>query len=138
MIRDSAVANTDSQVDFFYVNRIGGRKISESRGTTRNVNYGRGFVMDPVVVDRRVLAEPTEFEIVGRTEYAAPILAFSKKVYEVKGTVRFTPVNGKVYIVTGTLSEDYSAVWIEDAETHEIVGEKIEIQGSAALGFFQK
>jgi len=93
MIRDSAVANTDSQVDFFYVNRIGGRKISESRGTTRNVNYGRGFVMDPVVVDRRV---------------------------------------------TGTLSEDYSAVWIEDAETHEIVGEKIEIQGSAALGFFQK
>ncbi|MDH3230310.1 MAG: hypothetical protein OEN55_11000 [Alphaproteobacteria bacterium] len=38
----------------------------------------------------------------------------------------------------GELGEDYSAVWIEDQQSGEIVGEKIEIHGSAALGFFQK
>jgi hypothetical protein len=138
IIRDRAVTNSNSQVDFFYVNKINGQRIHESRGASVIANRGRGFHMDPVVVERPVLVEPTKFEIVGRTEYAAPILAFANKVYEVKGAVEFTPVDGQVYIVTGILREDYSAVWIENAQTREIVGEKIEIHGSAALNFFQK
>ena len=89
-------------------------------------------------VDRRVLPQEAVFEIVGRTGYAAPIQSFTNKVYEVKGDVTFTPQERTVYVVKGTLGESYSAVWIEEKETGNLIGEKIEVEGSAALNFFQK
>lgn len=74
----------------------------------------------------------------GRTEYAAPILALTNAVYEVKGVVEISPEAGKTYVVKGGLSEDHSVVWIEDEATSQVVGRKVEVNGSAKLGFFQK
>lgn len=138
MIRDSALTNSTSQTDFFYLNKVDGKKIEESRGASRSASYGQGFHLEVVVLDRLVPVGPAKFELIGRTEYAAPIQAMANKVYEVRGEVEFSPQNGQVYVVKGTLGEDYSAVWIEDSDTGEIMGQKVEVHGSAALNFFQK
>ncbi|MBP0599357.1 hypothetical protein J8I26_14655 [Herbaspirillum sp. LeCh32-8] len=59
-------------------------------------------------------------------------------VYNVKGTVSFTPEAGKIYLVRGKLSEAYSAVWIEEKQSKTVMGEKIEVQGSAKAGILGK
>jgi hypothetical protein len=41
-------------------------------------------------------------------------------------------------MVTGLLSEERSAVWIEDTTTSERVGDAIEVEGSTAIGIFEK
>ena len=85
-----------------------------------------------------VPAKPISITLVARTEYAAPILALANSVYEVKGTIEITPGPKKQYFVRGTLGEDYSAVWLEEAYTGVQIGQKIEVRGNAKLGFLEK
>jgi len=94
--------------------------------------------MSPMVIGRDVPAGvPTSFTIVGRTHYAAPILELMNPVYEISGVVTFTPLPQHSYTVKGELDDDHSGVWIEDKPL-EVVGQKIEIKGSARLGILQK
>lgn len=137
-IKDSVKSYSLRKADFFYLSHIDEKRIEDSLSKTRQVNYGRGMNMSPVVLERKVPSHPSTFKVVGRTEYAAPILALTNTVYEVSGDVKFSPEKDRTYIVKGELGESYSAVWIEDVATNALVGEKIEIKGSAKLGVFQK
>jgi len=42
------------------------------------------------------------------------------------------------YLVKGRLDDNASFVWIQNIDTKELVGEKIKIEGSSALGHFEK
>lgn len=138
ILRDSVVIHSRSKADFFHVSHVDGRKMVNSQIQTRTANQGRGMIMDPVVLQREIPAQPTRLTIVGRTEYAAPILALTSAVYEVKGEVEFTPEPNKVYTIRGELGKSYSAVWVEEDISKVVVGKKVEVKGSAALGFFEK
>lgn len=138
IIRDSAEMMGNDRGNFFYVSHIDGKKVEDSRSVTHRRNVGRGFSMSPHVIDREVPIRTAKYTIVGRTEYAAPILALTNTVYEVKGEIEVPLVKDQVYEVQGVLSEEYSAVWLENISTHEIVGRKIEIKGPAKLGILQK
>lgn len=138
VVVDSAYSHSARKVDIFYLSHIDGKKIKDSLVETRTKNYGRGLSMNPAVLDRPVPTQPAVFKIVGRTEYAAPILALTNTVYEISGEVRFTPEANKTYVVRGELGEKYSAVWIEEASSKTLVGKKIEIKGSAKLGPLEK
>ena len=139
VLRDSALTHSTSKVDFFVVVKLAGKEIKNSRSESMSANYGKGFNLSPVLLDREVPAgQPLQLEIVARSEYAAPILALTNPVYMVKGEVTFTPAADHTYMVKGVLGADYSAVWIEDTSTQQVVGEKIEAKGSAKLGFWSK
>lgn len=126
-------------VDFFFVEKIDGRQVPTSLAATARANEGMGFSMRPVVLDHAVPAEgAVTVTITGRNHYGAPILELTNTIYQVSGDVTFTPVRNRVYDVKGFLRENHSAVWIEDNVTGAVVGKKIEIKGSAALGFFSK
>ena len=137
-IKDSATVHSASKVDYFYVAKIDGKIVNNSRAASLAANQGRGFQMSPVILTRDVPARPLTLDIVARTEYAAPILALTSTVYQVAGQITFTPAASKFYVVRGILSAEYAAVWIEDQESRQIVDKKIEAAGSAKLGFFQK
>jgi len=137
-IKDSVRSHGSSKADFFYLTEVDGKRIEDSRIKTIQVNHGRGFYMQPVVLERKVPARMSTLKIVGRTEYAAPILALTNTVYQVVGDVSFRPEANRTYVVKGELGEAYSVVWIEDAESGVMVVNKIEIKGSAALGTFEK
>lgn len=137
-VTDSVKWRSRSSADFFYLSKIDGQSIDESLSATDRSNYGRGMVMDPVTVDRHVPARTATVTMVGRRHYAAPILEMVNSIYQVSGETEFTPLPDHNYIVKGILGEKYSAVWIEDSDTGETVGRKVEVQGSAKLGFFGK
>ncbi len=136
-IMDSASIHSSSKADMFYLEKINDAKIYNSRYSTLDKNYGRGFNMIVDKFNHDIAAKKTKFTIVGRTEYAAPILALTNPVYEVRGEIEFIPKENIQYIVKGVLGEKKSSVWIEDYETKEIINKKIEVIDSS-LGFFEK
>ena len=138
-LEDSANTHSSSKVDFFVAEEIDSAKVDNSLNATLRANQGRGMFMTPTFTSRPLVAErPVKVQVRGRTHFAAPILALAGTVYQVKGVVEFTPkANGK-YIVRGEFGEKYSAVWIEDAATNQPIGNKVEINGSAKLGFLEK
>jgi hypothetical protein len=138
VMKDTVVVHSARKADFFYLSEINGQQVEDSRLKTLAMNYGQGMRMTPHVIERNIPAVLATFKIVGRTEYAAPILAILNPVYQVSGLVKFDPGEFKSYVVRGQLGENYSAVWIEEETTRKLVGDKIEIHGSASLGLFEK
>jgi hypothetical protein len=138
-VRDSFTVQGISKADFFYVAQVDGHDIDNALWASAAATRGRGMNLQKVPVQRSLPAsKPVTLTIVGRTEYAAPIQALTNVVYQVKGTIDFTPKPNKIYVVLGELGETASSVWLEEDDTHEVVGKKIEVKGSAALGFFDK
>lgn len=138
VIKDSVESSDSKEGDFFYVSHIDDKQIENAQNRTLRLNAGRGFYMTPYEVEREVSVNSAKYTLVGRTVYAAPILALTNPVYEVKGQVETTLEQDKVYVVRGELRADYAAVWLEEAETHKIVGNKIEVHGSPAVGILSK
>jgi hypothetical protein len=103
--------------------------------------------MDCVVIKREIPAQNTTLTLVARTDYAAPVLALSRTVYEVKGDIEFRPAPNKTYVVKGVLEPNHGSVWLEEetcnadcppGETSALVGDKIETSEPTKLGFFEK
>jgi hypothetical protein len=139
VVHDSTKVHGSTKADFFFVEAIDESKIMNSLRATLIANNGKGMSMTPVVLVRPVVAEkPLKLTIKARTHFAAPILAMVRTAYQVEGTVEFTPKENTTYVVKGELGDEYSAVWLEDKSTGQVVGSKIEPKGSAKLGFFEK
>jgi len=126
--------HSSSKSDLFYLSKVKGKHIVNTRSATRGATYGQGFNLTTCLLKTQLPSQEATFSIIGRTEHAAPIQAFSGEVYEVQGS----PEVNKEDIVKGVLGESYSAIWIELKETGEVINAKIEIKGSAELGFFEK
>lgn len=137
-VKDSVKIHSPRKADFFHVSHVDEREVENSRLKTQRLNRGRGMNMIPALVQNTVAAKATALRVVARTEYAAPILTMVGTVYQVNGIVEFTPEADKTYTVRGELGENYSAVWIEDDESHVVVGKKVEIKGSAKVGALDK
>jgi hypothetical protein len=137
-ISETGIQNGRTEVDMFVVTQVDGNDVRTSMDSTRAQNSGMGIGIVPVYVDHTVPARPITVTIMGHSYHGAPILSMLNPEYEVSGTVNFAPAPNLFYEVKGTLSAHYSAVWIEEAATGRIMGKKIEIHRSAALGFFQQ
>ena len=137
-IQDTLAQRSGHAVDLFFLDSLNGKKIDNALLETTSSNAGRGLAMDAKGFARDVPAIASTFSLTGRTHYAAPILELTNPVYQVKGTFDFTPLSGHTYVVRGELKPDYGAVWLEDADTKAIVGNKVEIQGDISLGFMEK
>ncbi|MBK1715324.1 hypothetical protein [Rubrivivax gelatinosus] len=138
-VADSYRALSSSKVEFFYVEAIDEHPVDNSRFRSLAANRGRGMTMAPVGQQRDLPADKSvRLALAARTEYAAPILALTREVFQVKGPLEFTPEGGKRYVVKGVLGADRSAVWLEEEGSGKPVGQPIEAQGSAKLGLFDK
>jgi hypothetical protein len=137
-IEDTYTPRSERAIDVFFLDRVNGKRVENALSATVSRNYGRGFSMEPVAYARDVPAQPAVFSIAGRTHYAAPILELTNTVYEIKGDISFTPEPNRTYIVRGSLGPEASAVWIEDAQTKALIGDKIEVKNKPPLGVLEK
>jgi hypothetical protein len=137
-IKDSFTSLDHSTANVFYLGKLDGREIDESLGATRAASSGHGASLTPIALERKVPAQAATFHIIGRTTHAAPIQSLTQAEYQVVGDIHFTPQADRIYVVRGELDQSHSVVWIEDEQSHEVIDKKIEIQGDAHLGFFEK
>jgi hypothetical protein len=78
-------------------------------------------------------AGPGTYSVAGYSIFQAPIFALAMDEYCIVGDIKFTPVANANYILEGKFTPAYSALWIQDATTNAIEGNKIEIHGSATV-----
>jgi len=138
-LKDSALIRGRTKADMFVAETLNGEAIENSILQSKRASAGRGFSLKTGIIERQIVAgKPLRVGLKARTVHAAPILALAGTVYQVTGEVEFTPQPDAKYVVRGKFSEDYSAIWIEDAASKEVVGKKIEVNGSAKLGLLDK
>jgi len=78
-------------------------------------------------------AGPGTYSVAGYSIFQAPIFAIAMAEYCIAGDIKFTPVANANYILKGSFTPTYSALWIQDATTNAIEGNKIEIHGAATI-----
>ena len=138
-IRDSFgnVVGT-TRADFFYIDAIDGRGIRNAFDETFDLNYGHGMVLTPHGHERLVPAKEAKYLLHGRTYFAAPILELAGHAFQIRGEVLLTPETGETYVVKGELSDDHSAIWVENERTGAQLGNRLLITGSAEVKMFRK
>lgn len=125
-IVDWAEQKSEKRSFFFVLDAVNGSKVKSSIGETKGANYGQGFMMAPTALAHEVPAQPLKLRLEARVVWAAPVLALGGGNWSVAGEVDFTPEPGKRYAVQGELSDAYSAVWLVETVSQNIVTQKIE------------
>lgn len=115
-IDDTFQAIDTSSANFFYIQLVNGERVPNALSNTDAGSHGRGRVLSPRGATRQVPLNSMTLVLVGQVHHSAPIgyMVSSKENYRVEGEIEFSPKPDEKYVVTGSLSESYSAVWIED------------------------
>ena len=123
-ISDSTDLESRSRSLFFFVAEIDGAAIDNSLRATRSANYGRGFSISPMVIERQVPAKRVVLQLQGRVAYGAPIQEIfnAGRMYVADETIEVELQPQGRYVVRGELTEQRKAVWLEDEKTGERVG----------------
>ncbi|MBN1379713.1 MAG: hypothetical protein JXA04_10825 [Gammaproteobacteria bacterium] len=66
-IHDTSELVKDTKVYFYQLSKIDGKTVETSSSRTASVNYGRGFAMDAVTINRQVPAKESKLRIEGIT-----------------------------------------------------------------------
>jgi len=124
-IKDTSEAVSSKKVYFYELEKVDGRRVSTSSLETSSASYGQGFTINLVETERDIPAFTTVLLLKGATYFAAPILALGGGSYSVEGEVTVNLEPNTKYFVKGTLSKEYSAIWLED-DNGNVASKKIE------------
>ena len=125
-VYDTVTNVKNSNAHFFELDKVDGKRIDSSIGSSLSASHGQGFFLTVVRESRNVPAgTEMRLTLLGMRKYAAPIQEIVNGSFKVHGDVIFTPEADKQYTVNGGLSKKYSAIWIEDQDGN-IVTDKVE------------
>jgi hypothetical protein len=132
VIADSVETEDGAKARVYFVEEVDGNKIHNVRIASRLASQGRGFSLSTGYVDRPVPVRMMRLKLVGTHVVAAPIHELASRAagtfFDVDGFVEFTPKANARYVVRGELKKDASSVWIEDAETKDVVTTRIRVK----------
>ena len=100
--------------NFYYAATIGNQKLDNAM--RKSARYSQGQFLTFAGVGRKVTTTPQRIHLHGYTLYVVPLegMLSSTDDHTVDGWVTFTPKANTDYLIKGSLSAAYSAVWIED------------------------
>jgi hypothetical protein len=128
-VSDSGSRQGGSAAEIFAVTEVDGNRIMNSFWASARASQGRGFSLTMEVTERRLPTRPMKLTLKGSHTAAAPIEMLAKQMagtfFSVEGVANFTPKADGRYVVKGELKKGASSVWIEDADTGEVVTTKI-------------
>ena len=116
-----------SSATFFVLEKVDGAAVKNAIEATRRASFGLGPRLRVVSVRRPVVAGKVRITLVGRVVFGAPIVEIlgggSAPSVEGEEEVELRP--GVQYRVTGVLDSFRREVWLEETETHAVIGRKI-------------
>ncbi len=108
--------------DYYVLSGVDGTDLWDSISETLGRNQGRGFKMTPYLHGHIVPAgKNIVLSLQARSVFAAPILSFGYPNCRFEAEVVFKPEENADYVIRGTLEKDYSAIWIVDLNTDQVV-----------------
>ena len=129
-IEDSIGEASMSMGEFFYVAKIDDKAIMHA--VTRSMAYSHANQLGRKGATRALATDREhKLTVIAEIYHSAPIgfLMNAGDNYHLEGELTIIPRAGHHYVVTGKLSEQYSAVWIEDTNGN-IVSNKLEKHGN--------
>ncbi|WP_457417798.1 hypothetical protein [Roseateles sp. P5_E7] len=129
-VADQVVVISAQRLHVFEITQVDGRRLASSSMASTRAGQGSGMTLTPVALTNELPLRPAQLRLQAATQYASPMLAMSNASCRTFGEVRFTPAEGKRYIVNGQIAENVCEVWIEDLETRQPVTEKISGPGT--------
>jgi hypothetical protein len=129
VVADTTRSETSNKAQIFAITEVDGQKIQNAFSASRSASENKGFSLLAVAMNHRIPAHPVKVTLRASHATGAPIHELMSRAagnfYEVEGVVDFTPTPQGRYIVNGILAKEGSSVWIEDADTHRLVTDKI-------------
>ena len=129
VVVDSGKYEDGSKAQIFAMVEVEGNRIMNSFWASANASQGRGFALSMSISERSLPAKRMKVTLKGSHTTAAPIHAIASQMagtfFSVEGVVDFEPKPSGRYVVRGELKKGASSVWIEDAETGQVVTKKV-------------
>lgn len=116
---------SDDRIDTFRAIEIDGHQVLEI--VDQPVKLIGKDVTHLVVAGRSVRMEVEGFAFYNNT--------FRRMFWDpmhVEGAIEFVPVANATYVLRGSVTPEMSSVWLENASTHEVAGQKISAPGRGA------
>ncbi len=126
-IDDTLQTKSTGSAYFYFIKSIDGHAIPNAVTTSMAASYGHGFYLSALGYSREVPIKSLKIVLVAKVVHSAPIALWVDPDgnNRAEGVVEFLPVSNMKYLVKGSLSKNYSAVWIEDSSGN-IVSKRIE------------
>lgn len=123
----SGIAPPGSSGTFFVVEKVDGVAVRNAIEATRRASFGMGPRLRLSNARRPVAAGKVRIALAGRVVFGAPIVEILKGggPPSVQGEEEVELRPGVQYRVTGVLDSFRGEVWLEEADTHAVVGRKI-------------
>ncbi|MCP4486458.1 MAG: hypothetical protein GY820_03930 [Gammaproteobacteria bacterium] len=124
IVQETAVRVDQGKAKMFFLNEIDGVYVSDnSSSRSFSESYRKGNNLTIIDSPYEIPAEQHTYTITGSHVWAMDGRAILEADLDVSGEVKFTPVEGRTYLINGSLSEEESTVWIKDTESGEIIAE---------------
>ncbi|NVJ59348.1 MAG: hypothetical protein HWE27_03105 [Gammaproteobacteria bacterium] len=127
-VEDTYSHKQTSTAHFYELAMVNGRHIESSWGATRSRNYGRGREFDPVMVKRRLPAEPLEVTIQAYQFFSTDFESMIGDNYLLQHTFNFTPKANEEYRVKGDVLWLRTSVWLEDSNGEKVEGSFLSLE----------
>jgi hypothetical protein len=105
-----------SSAKFFVAEKVNGIKIPNAHGRSMSYSSGQGNYLTLASAERVIPVSTIKVSLAASWSYAMPIagvFANNDNAF-IKGVVKLEVQEGVNYLVKGHISEDYTAVWIEN------------------------
>lgn len=129
VVADTTRSETANKAQIFAMTEVDGQKIQNAFTKSGKSHQDKGMLLLTVAMSHQLPAHPLKITLRASHATGAPIQELMSRAsgtfHEVEGVVEFTPAPNGHYIVNGILAEEGSSVWIEDADTHRLVTDKV-------------
>jgi len=117
---------------FFVLAEYDGKQLPTALSSSRSASFGMGANLRIVSAEREVPAGKVRLKLLGRQAYAAPIQGiFASSPTPAEGVVEVELEAGGRYRVNGVLDSLRSEVWLERADSGQVVSARISAAPSA-------
>lgn len=127
-IADSGRGESRAKGQLFVLAAIDGQPIDDSLAATRRATLDPEM-LTMVISERDIPARPMKATLLASHITSAPVFTTTSQLngtfQTLRGTVDFSPKQHGHYVVKGELRRGGSSIWIEDADTGQIVSEII-------------
>jgi hypothetical protein len=115
-IDDSFKIHSSKTADMFYIQKVNNKDVVNTHRKSFGASSGQGGALVTQGHSHQLPALKTKLILSGETMHGAPIgyLFNAGSNYLVRGEVDFIPEANKHYLISGELSKERSAVWIEN------------------------
>lgn len=115
-IDDSFKSLGSRKAEMFYIQKINNKDVENAHRKSFSASSGQSGVLVTQGYSHKLPAMKTKLLLSGEIMHGAPIgyLFNSGSNYVVRGEIEFSPEVNKHYLISGELSKERSAVWVEN------------------------